>query len=112
VLETIERDRVTVFEDVPTMYATLLAYPYRHQHDVSSLRTCICGARRSPSRCCAGFEREFICTILEGYGLSERSPVACFNHPDRERLPGSIGIPVEGGPARGGGWGSRSAATT
>ena len=34
--------------------------------------------------------------ILEGYGLSETSPVACFNDPDRERLPGSIGTPIEG----------------
>jgi long-chain acyl-CoA synthetase len=34
--------------------------------------------------------------VIEGYGLSETSPVACFNHPDRERKPGSIGTPVEG----------------
>ena len=34
--------------------------------------------------------------ILEGYGLSETSPVACFNHPDKPRKPGSIGTPVEG----------------
>jgi len=43
-----------------------------------------------------GFESEFGCMILEGYGLSETSPVACFNHPDRERKPGSIGTPIEG----------------
>ena len=43
-----------------------------------------------------GFEREFGCVVLEGYGLSETSPVACFNHPDRERKPGSIGTPIEG----------------
>ena len=38
----------------------------------------------------------FGCKILEGYGLSESSPVASFNRPDRERKPGSIGIPIEG----------------
>ena len=43
-----------------------------------------------------GFERAFGCVVLEGYGLSETSPVACFNHPDRERMPGSIGTPVAG----------------
>ena len=42
------------------------------------------------------FEQAFGAKILEGYGLSETSPVASFNHPDRERKPGSIGTPVEG----------------
>ncbi len=43
-----------------------------------------------------GFEEAFGCKVLEGYGLSETSPVASFNHPDRERKPGSIGTPIEG----------------
>ena len=42
------------------------------------------------------FEEAFGCKVLEGYGLSETSPVASFNHPDRERKPGSIGTPIEG----------------
>jgi long-chain acyl-CoA synthetase len=42
------------------------------------------------------FEEKFGCIILEGYGLSETSPVASFNHPDKERKPGSIGVPVRG----------------
>jgi long-chain acyl-CoA synthetase len=42
------------------------------------------------------FEEAFDCKILEGYGLSETSPVASFNHPDRERKAGSIGQPIEG----------------
>jgi long-chain acyl-CoA synthetase len=43
-----------------------------------------------------GFEKAFGCLVLEGYGLSETSPVASFNHPDRERRPGSIGTPIRG----------------
>ena len=43
-----------------------------------------------------GFEKAFGCMILEGYGLSETSPVASFNHPNAERKPGSIGTPVVG----------------
>jgi long-chain acyl-CoA synthetase len=44
----------------------------------------------------SAFERRFDCKVLEGYGLSETSPMAAFNRPDRERKPGSIGTPVRG----------------
>jgi long-chain acyl-CoA synthetase len=96
VLELIERERATLFEGVPTMYAALLHDPDRHASDVSSLRYCVSGGAALPVDVLHGFEREFGCVVLEGYGLSETSPVACFNHPDRERVPGSIGTPVEG----------------
>jgi long-chain acyl-CoA synthetase len=95
-LATVERDRVTVFEGVPTMFAALLHYPERERFDVSTLRVCVSGGAALPVEVLRGFERAFGCVILEGYGLSETSPVACFNHPDRERKPGSIGTPVEG----------------
>jgi long-chain acyl-CoA synthetase len=95
-LEAIERHRVTVFEGVPTMYAALLDHPDRDQADLRTLRVCASGGAALPVELLRGFEREFGCVILEGYGLSETSPVACFNHPDRERKPGSIGTPVEG----------------
>jgi long-chain acyl-CoA synthetase len=96
VLETIERVRVTVFEGVPTMYAALLSHPDAGRYDVSSLRCCASGGASLPVEVLHGFERAFACVVLEGYGLSETSPAACFNHPDRERLPGSIGTPIEG----------------
>jgi long-chain acyl-CoA synthetase len=95
-LELIERRRVTVFEGVPTMYAALLHHPSRDQFDLSSLRVCVSGGAALPVEVLREFERVFGCVILEGYGLSETSPVACFNHPNRERKPGSIGTPVEG----------------
>jgi long-chain acyl-CoA synthetase len=96
VLETIERHGVTVFEGVPTMYSMLLGYDHRGRYDTSSLRCCVSGGAALPVEVLRGFESAFDCIILEGYGLSETSPVACFNHPDRERLPGSIGTPIEG----------------
>jgi long-chain acyl-CoA synthetase len=95
-LEVIRRDGVTVFEGVPTMYLALLNHPRRGDHDTSSLRVCVSGGAALPVEALRGFEDAFGCIILEGYGLSETSPVASFNHPDRQRKPGSIGTPIEG----------------
>jgi long-chain acyl-CoA synthetase len=95
-LELIEREGVTVFEGVPTMYSALLNHPERERFDVSSLRLCVSGGAALPVEVLRGFEEGCGCVILEGYGLSETSPVACFNHPDRERKPGSIGTPIAG----------------
>jgi long-chain acyl-CoA synthetase len=96
VLETIQRDRVTVFEGVPTMYVALLNHPERDRFDVSTLRLCVSGGAALAVEILRGFEAAFGCVVLEGYGLSETSPVASFNQPDRERKPGSIGTPIEG----------------
>src|SRR5260221_293019 len=88
--------RVSVFEGVPTMYVALLGHPERAACDVSALRVCVSGGAALPVEVLRGFEEAFGCQVLEGYGLSETSPVASFNHPDRERKPGSIGTPIRG----------------
>ena len=95
-LEVIARDGVTVFEGVPTMYAGMLHVEDATSYDVSSLRTCISGGSAMPVEVMKSFEETFGCIVLEGYGLSETSPVASFNRPDLERKPGSIGVPVRG----------------
>ncbi len=95
-LEVIARDQVTTFEGVPTMYSALLRTPNRESYDVSTLRTCITGGSAMPVEVMKAFEDAFGCIVLEGYGLSETSPVASFNHADAERRPGSIGTPVAG----------------
>jgi long-chain acyl-CoA synthetase len=95
-LEIIERDRVTVFQGVPTMYNAMLHSERADSTDASTLRLCISGGAAIPVELIRAFEEKFGCPILEGYGLSETSPVASFNHPDRERKPGSIGTPIEG----------------
>jgi len=95
-LEIIERDHVNVFEGVPTMYGALLHLPDRESFDHSTLQLCVSGGSALPVELMRGFETAFGCKILEGYGLSETSPVASFNHPDRKRKPGSIGTPIEG----------------
>ncbi|MGB7589244.1 MAG: long-chain fatty acid--CoA ligase [Solirubrobacterales bacterium] len=95
-LETMQRDRVTHFYGVPTMFGALLHHPERDRFDTSSLRTCITGGASMPVEVLRGFEEAFGCIVLEGYGLSETSPVASSNHPGMERKPGSIGTPIEG----------------
>jgi long-chain acyl-CoA synthetase len=95
-LDIIARDQVTIFEGVPTMYAAMLHDPASANADASSLRTCVSGGAAMPAEILRRFEKTFGCVILEGYGLSETSPVASFNHPDAKRKPGSIGTPVAG----------------
>ncbi|HEY1286583.1 MAG TPA: long-chain fatty acid--CoA ligase [Solirubrobacterales bacterium] len=95
-LATIARDGVTHFYGVPTMYGALLHHPERESFDTSTLRNCITGGASMPVEVLRGFEEAFGAVVLEGYGLSETSPVACSNHPDRERKAGSIGTPIEG----------------
>ena len=96
VLTTMQRDGVTHFYGVPTMFGALLHHPERESFDTSSLRNCITGGASMPVEVLHGFEEAFGAKVLEGYGLSETSPVACSNHPDMERKAGSIGTPIEG----------------
>jgi long-chain acyl-CoA synthetase len=95
-LATMQRDRVTHFYGVPTMFGALLHHPEREDYDISSLGTCITGGASMPVEVLRGFEEAFGAKVMEGYGLSETSPVACSNHPDSERKAGSIGTPIEG----------------
>ncbi|MGW1298042.1 long-chain-fatty-acid--CoA ligase [Streptomyces sp. NPDC002533] len=92
VLDAIAGERATVFEGVPTMYAALLQHP--SVADVSTLRMCISGGASLPVEVLHGFEQRFGCSVLEGFGMSETSPVVTFNHPDRPRKAGSIGTPI------------------
>jgi long-chain acyl-CoA synthetase len=95
-LQILAGHHVTVFAGVPTMYVALLGHPDRAAYDVSALRVCVSGGSAMPVEVLRGFEEVFGCAVLEGYGLSETSPVASFNHPDRPRKPGSIGTPIRG----------------
>ncbi|MEO9151978.1 MAG: long-chain fatty acid--CoA ligase [Lapillicoccus sp.] len=95
-LSMILRDGVTIFEGVPTMYSALIEARRREPVDTSTLRVCVSGGAALPVEVLRTFETTFDAVILEGYGLSETSPVASFNRPDRERKAGSIGLPIDG----------------
>ncbi len=95
-LEIIARDKVNVFEGVPTMFGAMLNDKSADDADTSTLKVCASGGSAMPVEVMKAFEEKFKCTVLEGYGLSETSPVASFNHPDRPAKPGSIGTPIRG----------------
>jgi long-chain acyl-CoA synthetase len=95
-----ERENVTFFAGVPTMYWALLNHPGADRYDLEKiarqLRLSVSGGSAMPVEVMRAFEEKFQVKILEGYGLSETSPVATFNRLDRESKPGSIGLPVWG----------------
>src|SRR5699024_78538 len=84
----------TIFAGVPTMYNYLLQSAENGQSDFSGIRLCISGGSAMPISLLKGFEKAFDVKVSEGYGLSESSPVTCFNPLDRPRKPGSIGTSI------------------
>jgi long-chain acyl-CoA synthetase len=93
-LELMAEHRATVFAGVPTMYSAFLAVP--DAPPLPDLRVCVSGGAALPVEVLHQFEDAFGCVVLEGYGLSETSPVASFNRPGKLRKPGSIGTPISG----------------
>ncbi len=95
-LELMERENVTFFAGVPTMYHALLNCETATDSYAATLRIAVSGGAAMPAEVMRQFEEKFDVPILEGYGLSETSPVATFNRVERPRKPGSIGLPVWG----------------
>ena len=101
VLTAMQRHAVSIFCGVPTMYIGLLNLPgAAERHDLKAiartLRLGISGGAPMPVAVLRQFEERFEVIVLEGFGLSETSPVATLNHIDSERIPGSIGQPIAG----------------
>ncbi|RYG72626.1 fatty acid--CoA ligase family protein [Lentibacillus lipolyticus] len=84
----------TIFAGVPTMYNYILQASEQNGGDLSGIRLCISGGASMPVSLLKQFEAAFNVTVSEGYGLSEASPVTCFNPLDRPRKPGSIGTSI------------------
>jgi long-chain acyl-CoA synthetase len=95
-LQVIQRDKVSLFLGVPTMYFALLNHPERSTYDLSSLRLCVSGGASIPGEVIKSWEQSTGTKILEGYGLSETSPTATFNQIETGQKVGSIGKPIWG----------------
>ena len=99
-LAQMEKHAVTFFAGVPTMYWAILNHPNAEKYDLAkisnNLTTAVSGGSAMPVEVMRAFSQKYQVKILEGYGLSETSPVASFNHYTKETKAGSIGTPVWG----------------
>jgi long-chain acyl-CoA synthetase len=95
VLQTIRRRRPTVVNGVPTIFNAINGAADPERVDLSAVRFCVSGGAPLPGEVRERFERLTGCPLLEGYGLTETSPVVCLNPPDAVRQ-GSVGPPVPG----------------
>lgn len=93
VLEHIHKYRVTLFPGTPTMYVALLSHQQLKQYDISSIRACLSGAAPLPLEVQLKFQEVTGGRLVEGYGLSETSPVTHANPLD-SKSQGSIGLPL------------------
>lgn len=91
----LRRTRPTSFPGVPTLFKAVMDKGATAD-DLASVRTCIAGGAPLPMQVKEDFARLAGCTIREGYGLTEASPVCCANPAEGEDRPGTIGPPVPG----------------
>lgn len=97
-LKVMADERINAWVGVPTMYWALLQHARQTGADTATisgtLKICASGGAPMPVAVLEDFEKTFGVRVLEGYGLSETSPVACFNQVQRPSKPGTVGLPL------------------
>jgi long-chain acyl-CoA synthetase len=96
IVEAIEKHRVTHFPGVPTLYVAFNNFPGIEKRDLKSVRACISGSAPLPLEVAERFEKLTGAKLVEGYGLTEASPVTHCNPLYGERRLGSVGLPLPG----------------
>ncbi|WP_207477979.1 long-chain-fatty-acid--CoA ligase [Arenibaculum pallidiluteum] len=96
VMRTIQAKRPTLFPAVPTIYTAIANHRDADRYDLSSIKFCVSGGAPLPVEVKAAFEKRTGCVLVEGYGLTESSPVATANPIEGENKTGSIGLPLPG----------------
>ncbi len=94
VLSTIQKTKATMFSGVPTLYVAVNNFKDLAKYDLSSIKTCVSGGAPLPLSVSKEFESNTGGKLVEGYGLSETSPVTHVNPINGKRKEGSIGIPI------------------
>jgi long-chain acyl-CoA synthetase len=95
-LKLIHKKKPHLFPAVPAIYNGIIQHPHVKKYDLSSILYCISGGAPLPAEVKKKFEAITGCTVVEGYGLSESSPVVCINPLRHENKAGSIGLPIPG----------------
>lgn len=93
VLKAIDKQKPTLFPGAPTIYVALLNHPELNKYDLSSIKACISGSAPLPIEIQEQFEKVTGGKLVEGYGLTESSPVTHANFVWENRVNGSIGVP-------------------
>ena len=99
-IETMEKETVNFWTGVPTMYWALLRYAEENDVDTSriaaNIKAVSSGGAPMPVEVMKAFTEKFNVRVLEGYGMSETSPLATFNQFERPSKPGTVGLPIFG----------------
>ncbi len=95
-LKLIAKMKPTIMPGVPTLFNAILNHPKIASYDLSSLKFCLSGGAALPIEVKQRFEAITGCKVVEGYGMSETSPVVTCNPPDGPVKIGSIGMPLVG----------------
>jgi len=96
IFKSIENEKITYIAAVPRLFIGMLLQENPNGHDFSSLRVCITGGSAMPHKLIPDFDKKFNAPLLEGYGLTEASPVCSVNRIGKVQKYGSIGIPIPG----------------
>ena len=99
-LDVMVAEKVNFWVGVPTMYWALLKYTKENAYDIShisdNMKVCTSGGAPMPVEVMLEFQDKFGVRVMEGYGLSETSPLACFNQFEMPSKPGTVGQPIFG----------------
>ncbi|MGE3466372.1 MAG: long-chain fatty acid--CoA ligase [Pyrinomonadaceae bacterium] len=99
-LDTMVAEKVNFWVGVPTMYWALLKYAEENDYDISrvaeNMKVCSSGGAPMPVEVMREFQERFGVRVMEGYGLSETSPLATFNHFEKPSKPGTVGQSIFG----------------
>jgi long-chain acyl-CoA synthetase len=90
-LDTLERERITIFPGSPTIFIGLMQHPGFTKTDFSALRICYSGSAALPAATLMAWEKQVHCKIYEGYGQTEAGPVLTYNAAHRDAKAGSVG---------------------